>query len=363
MVLFEVLSMQCKVDANSQRYLWPIRGVMKALNDTVRCFLQENFSYAETSPEKDELSGLLLNGHVSPDRGPPTTATPTKHHKHSGKAEATKTPPYTGKHKQQTLDTIIPWPSSYEGYDHPFKTVLEKNQEKECAQLKQKLLNSYGFTNGYADAQSDAHTTTDSDVTSQEDSDVITTTTTPLVAMAPINNVDVSRDALKTRGNHNNNAVMDAPQLSPRSAKIEAIRRKRGRKSKRDLEILAQAKAADRIRLREVKKRKSKFFKETTNNVDQVEDNQPEVMPKPKLPAHAKNVIDNRTLDAMSKREVPLNKLKSSVNSYFGAADRLRQGEKFTVVAKRINSEGKVQYLVEWHGALTCPATNSSLKR
>ena len=294
----------------------------------------------------------LVNGNVfHSDR---LATTPKSHHKHP-RQETARSPPSSGKGKQQTLDTIIPWPTSYDGYDHPFKTVLERNQEKECAQLKQKLLNAYGYTNGYVDAaHSDSQTTdatTDSDAVSQGDDVMVTS---PLVAMAATDDAEFPRD-------NTMESVTDRKNLSPRSAKIEQIRRKRGRKSKSDLELLASAKAAERIRQREDKKRKNKLLKQEGNNPYHHLDNSNNntIINKPKLPAHAKNVIDNRTLDGLSKKEIPLTKLKSSVNTYFGAADRLAQGEKFKVIAKRINGEGKVQYLVEWLGPVTWSRSNN----
>ena len=107
--------------------------------------LQENMANGDAS--KDFTT--LANGNVfHSDR---LATTPKSHHKHP-RQETARSPPSSGKGRQQTLDTIIPWPTSYDGYDHPFKTVLERNQEKECAQLKQKLLNAYGYTNGFVDA-------------------------------------------------------------------------------------------------------------------------------------------------------------------------------------------------------------------
>lgn len=307
------------------------------------------------SPPKSP--GRIVNGAV-PDPGTAslTMVTSPKQNKHSNKA---KTPPSTGKNKH-TLDIKIPWPTSYDGHEHPFKTVLEQTQEKECAQMKQRLLHSVcAFSNGYDVPNSD------SESASRDDCDVIYTSS-PLVAMAASDDAELPNDVT----NYNNrplppldiasaNDAKDPPELSPMSAQIERIRRKRGRKSKSDLEILASAKAADRIRLREVKKRKCKMLKDPSagsNNANQRSQQEPnsniEIMQKPKLPAHARNVIDSRTLDACSKKEVPFTKLKSSVNTYFGAADRLRQGEKFRVIAKRLDPEGRAQYLVEWLGAV-----------
>ncbi|KAJ8947041.1 hypothetical protein NQ318_019933 [Aromia moschata] len=42
--------------------------------------------------------------------------------------------------------------------------------------------------------------------------------------------------------------------------------------------------------------------------------------------------------------------LKTSVNIYFGAANRIAAGERFGVKAKRTGPTGKMEYLIEWGG-------------
>lgn len=51
--------------------------------------------------------------------------------------------------------------------------------------------------------------------------------------------------------------------------------------------------------------------------------------------------------------DMSMDDLKSSVNSYFGAATRIAAGERFSVKAKRIGPTGRTQYLIEWEGPMT----------
>ncbi|XP_070510889.1 metal-response element-binding transcription factor 2 isoform X2 [Cardiocondyla obscurior] len=54
-----------------------------------------------------------------------------------------------------------------------------------------------------------------------------------------------------------------------------------------------------------------------------------------------------------SAPDISLDDLKSSVNIYFGAANRIAAGEKFIIKAKRIGPNGQSQYLIEWEGLNT----------
>ncbi|XP_020293472.1 metal-response element-binding transcription factor 2 [Pseudomyrmex gracilis] len=54
-----------------------------------------------------------------------------------------------------------------------------------------------------------------------------------------------------------------------------------------------------------------------------------------------------------SAPDISLDDLKSSVNIYFGAANRIAAGEKFVIKAKRTAPNGQAQYLIEWEGLNT----------
>ena len=192
-----------------------------------------------------------------------------------------------------SLDSIIPWPKSYEGLDHPFKTVLERNQELANNRLKEHLLNEFSNSCLNGDFDGSDSVTTDSDRRSL----------TPIEDLYNVGRFGRRRSSVD---------------------RFQIERKKRGRKSKGEMAELA----AERLL------------------------NGKEGKANGKLPGHARNVIDKSTLDRMSKTEIPINQLRSSVNSYFGAADRLAQGDRFKVLARRVTNVGKVQYLVEWEGLI-----------
>ena len=209
-------------------------------------------------------------------------------------------------HTHQTLDSIIPWQSSYEGLNHPFKTVLEKNEEIAHKKIKAKLLNSYQ-QNGCS-------------ASSEESDSQPETTESDSQSLSTIGEEPRPSTPIYINGRDKNG------------------KKKRGRKSKAELaaiaEAQAQAKALEKVR-------RDKLRKEAAQN-----------KPPAKTPHHAKNVVDKSTLDGMRSKEVPLNQLRSSVSSYFGAADRLKSGERFQVLARRVSADSRVQYLIQWEGVL-----------
>lgn len=48
--------------------------------------------------------------------------------------------------------------------------------------------------------------------------------------------------------------------------------------------------------------------------------------------------------------DIDLEDLKTSVNMYFGAANRIAAGERFAVLARRVAPTGKMECLIEWEG-------------
>lgn len=192
------------------------------------------------------------------------------------------------KDRMRTLDSIIPWPQDYEGSNHPFKTVLEQQEEAHNSKLRAHFINSYhtACTNGM-DTETDSFAdTTDSDCTTPTEEN-------------PTRPLGTQLDAKK--------------------------KKKPGRKSKQDLALIAAIQA------------KKERDQEELENL---------LVKKPR--GVRRNVVDKSTLDAVAKREVPITQLKSSVRCYFGAADRLANGERYKVLARRVTPDGKMQYLVEW---------------
>lgn len=56
-----------------------------------------------------------------------------------------------------------------------------------------------------------------------------------------------------------------------------------------------------------------------------------------------------------------MNSPKKNINLYFGAKNRVENGEKFTIMGKRITFEGKEQYLVDWDSNESSSAATSTL--
>lgn len=64
----------------------------------------------------------------------------------------------------------------------------------------------------------------------------------------------------------------------------------------------------------------------------------------------AESLIEKRIVSPVTATKIPIRDLKSSVSSYFGAENRIARGEKCNILARRQNSLGQMQYLIEWEG-------------
>ncbi|XP_033226981.1 uncharacterized protein LOC117179371 isoform X2 [Belonocnema kinseyi] len=81
-----------------------------------------------------------------------------------------------------------------------------------------------------------------------------------------------------------------------------------------------------------------------------------EKVPPPETQLQKKGSIASLPKCSPVKQNAPdisIDDLKSSVNIYFGAANRIASGEKFFIKAKRIGPNGQTQYLIEWEGPNT----------
>lgn len=89
------------------------------------------------------------------------------------------------------------------------------------------------------------------------------------------------------------------------------------------------------------------------NNSNAVENNSLFPPPLPIAIEKDCNKITIEEKDEESEEEEDQNRsllidLKCSLNSYFGATNRIAKGEKFNVAARRLNLDGDIQHLIQW---------------
>jgi hypothetical protein len=220
-----------------------------------------------------------------------------------------------------SLDHVIPCPSNFYGVNHPFKTILERDEELEDVKMKERILSSFSTCNGVLTAESASDSCTDSHIETESDS--VSLTLSESNASEPI---PAKKKKSRTFNLH---------------SLLRIKRKKRGRPSKAEIQALeARVEAAEKMGITD-SNYILKSCPASSNNT-----------PKAERKVRAKNVVDKSTLDSMSEKQVSMTQLQSSVNNYFGATSRIATGEGFKVLARRVTPSGKYQYLVEWEGGI-----------
>ncbi|XP_033732115.1 metal-response element-binding transcription factor 2-like isoform X2 [Pecten maximus] len=207
-----------------------------------------------------------------------------------------KTSSRKGKSKRKpshTLENIIPLPSDFESFNHPFKTEVEQKQEFAKHQRKMQIIN---YLYQSYDSDSASQSSLCSGLSGDDPTKAIPT---------PPPSVTSSQST---------------ETLS--SCSKEPCRKRRGKKRKgcEDEEAVAP-------------RRSKRNRVSISGRYDEMQ-----------------NVIDTQMIESVKCHVVSMARIKSNINSYFGATDRLKKGEKYDVLAKRVNSDGKVQYLIAWDG-------------
>lgn len=66
---------------------------------------------------------------------------------------------------------------------------------------------------------------------------------------------------------------------------------------------------------------------------------------------HSNTANNSLVSEGVQTTDLSYDDLCSSVNSYFGASNRIASGENFSVLAKRVTTDGNMQYLIQWDGS------------
>ncbi|KAK3087921.1 hypothetical protein FSP39_012454 [Pinctada imbricata] len=191
------------------------------------------------------------------------------------------------------LDRLIPFPDNFTGYNHPFKTEVEQREERHFEFRKMQIMN-YLCLNSDGDCLSQHSTAS----CSTDDPTKAIPTPPPSLSGGHISDLPYPTKQSDIKDSRKRKAPEDNPPSSLRQSK-----RKRVSVSGR-------------------------------YGID------PDIM-------DFQSLDDLRSLDEYSE------KFKMGVNNYNSTSDRLKKGEKYKVLGKRISPDGKVHYLVQWEGLIT----------
>ncbi|XP_021362370.1 metal-response element-binding transcription factor 2-like isoform X2 [Mizuhopecten yessoensis] len=198
------------------------------------------------------------------------------------------------KKPSSTLENIIPAPTDFESFNHPFKTEIEQKQEFAKHQRKMQIIN-YLYQSYDSDSASQSSLCSG---LSGDDPTKAIPTPPPSVTSS------LSTETLS-------------------SCSRETHRQRRGKKRK----------GCDGEQEAVAPRRSKRTRVSISGRYDEVQ-----------------NVIDTQMIESVKCHVVNMERIKSNISSYFGATDRLKKGEKYDVLAKRVKPGGKVQYLIAWDG-------------